>query len=94
MIRTDTVIISGLSVLTLSTTDKRNLICRRRRFSASVEVQPEGEPLRLLTGAAELEVLGTQFDVPNTHRRIPASRSAGSKSAVSVHAGQDPNAND
>ena len=58
-----TVTISGLSVLTISDNGHKELHLREGNLSATVEPQPEGRPLRLLTAAAELEVLGTQFDV-------------------------------
>lgn len=58
-----TVTISGVSVLTISNDGHKELHLREGNLSAMVTPQPKGRPLRLLTAAAELEVLGTQFDV-------------------------------
>lgn len=58
-----TVTISGVSVLTISDNGHKELHLREGNLSATVTSQPEGRPLRLLTPTAELEVLGTQFDV-------------------------------
>ncbi len=57
------VTISGLSVLTISDAGQKELHLREGNLSATVETQPEGKPLRLLTTAAEIEVQRTQFDV-------------------------------
>ena len=58
-----TVTISGMSALTISDDGRKELHLREGNLSATVTSQPEGRPLRLLTPTAELEVLGTQFDV-------------------------------
>ena len=58
-----TVSISGVSVLTISDDGHKKLHLREGNLSATVKSQPEGKPLRMLTPTAELEVLGTQFDV-------------------------------
>ena len=58
-----TVTISGMSALTISDDGRKELHLRDGNLSATVTSQPEGRPLRLLTPTAELEVLGTQFDV-------------------------------
>ncbi|MCR9292428.1 MAG: FecR family protein [bacterium] len=58
-----TVSISGVSVLTISDDGHKKLHLREGNLSATVSPQPEGKPLRMLTPTAELEVLGTQFDV-------------------------------
>lgn len=58
-----TVSISGISALTISEDEYKELHLREGNLSAAVTSQPEGRPLRLLTPTAELEVLGTQFDV-------------------------------
>ena len=58
-----TVTISGMSALTISDDGPKELHLREGNLSATVTSQPEGRPLRLLTPTAELEVLGTQFDV-------------------------------
>ena len=58
-----TVTVSGGAVLTISDDGRKELHLRGGRLSATVTSQPEGKPLRLLTATAELEVLGTQFDV-------------------------------
>lgn len=58
-----TVTLTGLSVLTILDRGHKELHLREGNLSATVEVQPEGKPLLVLTPAAELEVLGTQFDV-------------------------------
>ena len=58
-----TVTISGVSALTISDDGHKELHLREGNLSATVTPQPEGKPLRMLTPTAELEVLGTQFDV-------------------------------
>ena len=58
-----TVTISGVSALTISDDGHKELHLREGNLSATVMPQPEGKPLRMLTPTAELEVLGTQFDV-------------------------------
>ncbi len=55
--------IFGLSVLIISDDGQKELHLRKGNLSATVEPQPQAKPLRLLTPAAVLEVLGTQFDV-------------------------------
>jgi len=57
------VTISGPSALTISDDGRKELHLREGNLSATVTPQPKGKPLRLLTPTAELEVLGTQFDV-------------------------------
>lgn len=58
-----TVSISGVSALTIADDGHKELHLREGNLSATVISQPERTPLRLLTPTAELEVLGTQFDV-------------------------------
>ena len=58
-----TVTLSGLSKLTLSEPGRKELHLRAGHLSATVMPQREGRRLRVLTPAAELDVLGTRFDV-------------------------------
>jgi hypothetical protein len=57
------VTISGRSVLTISEREHKELRLRQGRLSARVQPQPAGKPMRLHTPTAELQVLGTQFNV-------------------------------
>lgn len=57
------VTISGQSVLTISQRARKQLYLRRGRLSARVTPQPAGKPMLVHTPTAELEVLGTQFNV-------------------------------
>ncbi len=58
-----TVTVSGVSLLTISARDQKEFYLRHGNLSATVAPQPTGKPLIVHTPAAELEVLGTQFDV-------------------------------
>lgn len=58
-----TVTISGLSSLTVSEQERKELHLQHGRLSANVAPQPLGKPMRIFTRTAELEVLGTQFNV-------------------------------
>ena len=55
--------ISGDSILTFSDQGQKELRLKQGRFSATVVPQPPGEPMLIHTPAAELKVIGTQFDV-------------------------------
>ncbi|MEK6237228.1 MAG: FecR family protein, partial [Planctomycetales bacterium] len=54
---------SGQSVLTISERDQKELHLRQGQLSADVSPQPSGKPMLIYTPTAELEVLGTQFNV-------------------------------
>ena len=58
-----TAMIFGDSILTFSDQGQKELRLKRGRFSASVVPQPAGKPMLIHTPAADLEVVGTQFDV-------------------------------
>ncbi len=58
-----TVAISGLSFLTVSDLDQKQLHLRWGNLSTNVKPQPKDKPLLVHTPAAELKVLGAQFDV-------------------------------
>ncbi|MGF1579824.1 MAG: FecR domain-containing protein [Gemmataceae bacterium] len=58
-----TVAIAGEADLTISQLSQRELHLWRGNLSAHVQAQPEDKPMLVHTPAAELEVLGTQFDV-------------------------------
>ena len=58
-----TAMIFGDSVLTFSDQGQKELRLKQGRLSASVVPQPAGEPMLLHTPAADLKVVGTQFDV-------------------------------
>lgn len=60
----------GLSVLTISEHDRKELLLRKGSLSATVRPQPEGEPLRLATPVATMDVLGTRFDVSASESQI------------------------
>ena len=55
--------ISGDSILTFSDPGQKEMRLKQGRFSASVVPQPAGKPMLIHTPAAELKVIGTQFDV-------------------------------
>jgi ferric-dicitrate binding protein FerR (iron transport regulator) len=58
-----TAMIFGDSTLTFSDQGQKELRLKQGRFSASVVPQPAGEPMLIHTPAADLKVVGTQFDV-------------------------------
>lgn len=58
-----TAMIFGDSILTFSDQGQKELRLKQGRFSANVVPQPEGEPMLIHTPAADLTVVGTQFDV-------------------------------
>ena len=58
-----TVTISGNSMLTFSDYGQKELHLRKGTFSANVVPQPAGLPMLVHTRSAQLEVLGTQFEV-------------------------------
>ena len=57
------VTLSGESEAVLSDRDRKRLQLRHGSMSADVEPQPVGSPMIVQTPAAEIEVLGTQFNV-------------------------------
>ena len=58
-----TVTVSGQSMLTISERRQKEWHLKHGRLSASVTTQPVGKPMLIYTPMAELEVLGTQFNV-------------------------------
>jgi ferric-dicitrate binding protein FerR (iron transport regulator) len=58
-----TAMIFGDSILTFSDQGQKELRLKQGRFSADVVPQPAGEPMLIHTPAADLTVVGTQFDV-------------------------------
>ena len=58
-----TVTVSGVSALTISERQQKELHLRHGSLSADVAAQPTGHPMLLHTPTAELEVLGTRFNV-------------------------------
>ncbi|MDG1873493.1 MAG: FecR family protein [Mariniblastus sp.] len=58
-----TVTISGKTLITLSQNGQKVVRLRRGKLSADVTPQPKDHPLLVYTEAAELKVLGTQFNV-------------------------------
>ena len=58
-----TVTISGSSMLTFSDHGQKKLHLKEGNVSANVKPQPTGRPMLIFTRSAQLEVLGTQFDV-------------------------------
>ena len=58
-----TAMIFGDSILTFSDQGQKELRLKQGRFSANVAPQPEGEPMLIHTPAADLKIVGTQFDV-------------------------------
>ena len=58
-----TVTVSGRSLLTLSEQRQKIVRLRYGNLSANVTPQPTGRPMLVLTPTAELNVLGTQFNV-------------------------------
>lgn len=57
------VTISGLSALTVSAGEPKEMHLRRGRLSAAVAPQPAGRPVVIHTPTARLDVLGTQLNV-------------------------------
>ncbi|MBC8356901.1 MAG: FecR domain-containing protein [Planctomycetes bacterium] len=57
------VTLSGEAEVVLSDRDRKRLQLRHGSMSADVEPQPVGSPMIVQTPAAEIEVLGTQFNV-------------------------------
>ncbi len=49
--------------MTISEGERKELHLRQGRLSARVQPQPAGKPMRLHTPTAEMQVLGTQFNV-------------------------------
>ena len=58
-----TVSIAGNTVVTVSDREQKIVRLREGSISAAVKPQPSGQPFRVFTPTAELEVKGTQFDV-------------------------------
>ena len=58
-----TIMISGTSMLTFADAGQKVLRLKDGNLSASVEPQPDGNPMLIHTHTALLQVLGTQFDV-------------------------------
>lgn len=57
------VTISGQAEVVLSDRDQKRLLLRRGSFSANVEPQPTNSPMVVQTPAADIQVVGTQFNV-------------------------------
>lgn len=57
------VTLSGEAEVVLSDRDQKQLLLRRGSFSANVEPQPTNSPMVVQTPAADIQVLGTQFNV-------------------------------
>ena len=57
------VTLDGLSLLTISEQEQKILRLKRGNLSADVEPQPNSKPMMVFTEAAELRVVGTQFNV-------------------------------
>ena len=57
------VTLDGLSLLTISEQDQKILRLKRGNISADVQPQPDSKPMLVYTAAAELQVIGTQFNV-------------------------------
>ncbi len=57
------VTLSGQSALTVSERKRKKIHLRQGSLSASVQQQPTGLPMFVHTHAADLEILGTQFNV-------------------------------
>lgn len=57
------VTLSGKAEAVLSDRDQKQLLLRHGSFSADVEPQPTNSPMVVQTPAAEIQVLGTQFNV-------------------------------
>jgi len=55
--------LAGHSVVTVSNHQQKKLHLRQGTLSARIEPQPAGRPLLVHTAAADLQVLGTQFNV-------------------------------
>ena len=58
-----TVSVSGPALLSISDRRRKELHFRHGRMSADVHPQPAGQPMLIHTPTADLEVLGTQFNV-------------------------------
>lgn len=58
-----TVTLDGLSLLTISEQEQKILRLKRGNLSADVQPQPSSRPMMVFTEAAELRVVGTQFNV-------------------------------
>jgi uncharacterized protein (UPF0333 family) len=58
-----TVTLDGLSLLTISEQQQKILRLKRGNLSADVAPQPKSKPMMVFTEAAELRVVGTQFNV-------------------------------
>ncbi|MDB4678911.1 FecR family protein [Rhodopirellula sp.] len=58
-----TVTLDGLSLLTISEQKQKILRLKRGNLSADVAPQPNSKPMMVFTEAAELRVVGTQFNV-------------------------------
>ncbi|MGI9445453.1 MAG: FecR domain-containing protein, partial [Rubripirellula sp.] len=58
-----TVTLDGLSLLTISEQQQKILRWKRGNLSADVAPQPKSKPMMVFTEAAELRVVGTQFNV-------------------------------
>lgn len=58
-----TVTLAGRSVVTLSEQEQKEIHVRRGSLSAVVQPQPSERPMVVHTRTADLQVLGTQFDV-------------------------------
>ena len=58
-----TVTIPGRSALTISEHEPKELHLQHGRLSARIAIQPVGKPMLVYTPTAELEVVGTQFNV-------------------------------
>lgn len=58
-----TVTLDGLSLLTISEQQQKILRLKRGNLSADVAPQPNSKPMMVFTEAAELRVVGTQFNV-------------------------------
>ena len=63
LLDSSTLTISGESALTVSQLQQKELHLRRGSLSANVVPQPDGKPMLIHTPTAELEVLGTQFNL-------------------------------
>ncbi len=57
------VTLDGLSLITISEQEQKILRLKRGNLSADVQPQPSSKPMMVFTEAAELRVVGTQFNV-------------------------------
>ncbi|MFZ9091371.1 MAG: FecR domain-containing protein [Planctomycetaceae bacterium] len=71
------VTVSGISVLTVSDEGQKRLRLREGRISVSATQQPDKRPMLVWTRSAELQVLGTQFDVISDANQTSLSVSEG-----------------